>query len=161
MFATIFAFDSDLVSPRSTTASGMSARALESLSLPDRHQKHLIRKQDTMYVLIIRYTMNNIQWKGKKVVLVSVYVVIWYHIFYIDHFAWSHCDYGPLTKFYKYETQVDRKSMLEIGCDRESSCLTVALYLTFSSTLAVRHIIPSIQNTVIVQAGKQTQVILE
>ena len=49
VFATIFAFDSDLVSPRSTTANGMSARALESLSLPDRHQKHLIRKQDTMY----------------------------------------------------------------------------------------------------------------
>ena len=155
MFATIFAFDSDLVSPRSTTASGMSARALESLSLPDRHQKHLIRKQDTMYVLIIRCTMDNIQWKGKKVVLVSVYVVIWYHIFYIDHFAWSHCDSGLLTKFYKYETQVDRKSMLEFGCDGES---TVALYLTFSSTLAVRHIIPSIQNTVIVQASEETQV---
>ena len=34
VFGGIFAFDSDLVSDRSTTASGMSARALESLSLP-------------------------------------------------------------------------------------------------------------------------------
>ena len=34
VFGGIFAFDSDLVSDRSTTGSGMSARALESLSLP-------------------------------------------------------------------------------------------------------------------------------
>ena len=49
VFGGIFAFDSDLVSDSSTTAGGMSARALESLSLPAAPTKNTWSKYKYKY----------------------------------------------------------------------------------------------------------------